>query len=513
MKKILISTLALSALAFTVSCKTDFDTDVQDVVVTKGDADFSKYVSLGNSLTSGYRDNALYIDGQNESYPSMIAQQMKLAGGGEFAQPLMSDNNGGLLLGGNVVAATKLYIASFSNGSPVLDNIKATPTTEITKKITGSLNNLGVPGAKSFHLIAPGYGSVAGIAVGKSNPYYARFSSSETSSVIDDAITQKPTFFSLWIGNNDVLSYATSGGMGVNQAGNINPATYGGNDISDPNVVAGSIKTVIEKLKATGTTKGVIANIPYVTNIPFFTTIPYNAIPIDAAKAQALNTGLYTPLKSALTYLGQGSRINLLTVGNNPVLIVDNKLTNLSAQLTGVLTGAGLPAQQAAFLGNAFGQVRQAKQGELILLPASKILGLDATTNAPPTATSTFIYGASFPIGDQLSLTSDEVTNISTAVTAYNAAIKSMADAYGLAFVDANAKMVELNSASGIQFDGVRYTAKFVTGGTFSLDGVHLTGRGYAVVANEFIKSINSTYKSTLPMVNPNSYSGVTFPK
>ena len=64
------------------------------------------------------------------------------------------------------------------------------------------------------------------------------------------------------------------------------------------------------------------------------------------------------------------------------------------------------------------------------------------------------------------------------------------------AFVDANAKMKELSSQSGIQYNGVKYTATFVTGGAFSLDGVHLTGRGYAVIANEFIKAINKTYKS-----------------
>ena len=81
-----------------------------------------------------------------------------------------------------------------------------------------------------------------------------------------------------------------------------------------------------------------------------------------------------------------------------------------------------------------------------------------------------------------------------------------------MAFVDANAKMVELSKMSGILFDGVKYTATFVTGGTFSLDGVHLTGRGYALIANEFMKEINKKYKSTLPMVNVNSYQGVTFP-
>ena len=95
MKRILISTIAVSALLFNISCDTDFDQDVSSIVVSKGDADFTKYVALGNSLTSGYRDNALYIDGQNESYPSMIAQQMQLAGGGAFKQPMMPNNTGG----------------------------------------------------------------------------------------------------------------------------------------------------------------------------------------------------------------------------------------------------------------------------------------------------------------------------------------------------------------------------------------------------------------------------------
>ena len=80
MKKILISTIAVSALFFTVSCETDFDTDVSSIQVTNGQANFTKFVSIGNSLTSGYRAGALYIDGQNESFPSMMAQQMALAG-------------------------------------------------------------------------------------------------------------------------------------------------------------------------------------------------------------------------------------------------------------------------------------------------------------------------------------------------------------------------------------------------------------------------------------------------
>lgn len=96
MKKIIYIIASITVLSMVSSCKNDFETDVKDIVVTQGEADFSKYVALGNSLTSGYRDGALYIDGQNESYPNIIANQMKLAGGGSFLQPLMNDNLGGI---------------------------------------------------------------------------------------------------------------------------------------------------------------------------------------------------------------------------------------------------------------------------------------------------------------------------------------------------------------------------------------------------------------------------------
>ncbi len=510
MKKIIISTFAISALLFTTSCEDDFDTDVQDIVVTKGEADFSNYVSLGNSLTSGYRDNALYIDGQNESYPNIIAGQMKLAGGGNFVQPLMADNNGGLVLMGNVIQATKLYIKSFTNGSPDIVNVNATPTTDVMNKITGPLNNFGVPGAKSFHLVAPGYGNPGGILLGTANPYYVRFSSSTTSTVVDDAVAKHPTFFSYWIGNNDVLSYATSGGMGVNQTGNTNPATYGSNDISDPNVVAGAIKAGLDKLKAGGATKGVIANIPYVTSIPYFTTVPYNPLTPAAlgANLTTLNTSLYGPLKQALTAFGAGDRINLLSsTASNPVLIKDTSLTDLSAQLTVALTPSlGLPTATA--FGQIFGQARQTTADDYILLTTRSLIG----TTAPGAPSPVNVYGISYPLQNQHVLSKTEAAAVKTAVDAYNASIKGLADTYGLAFVDANKKMVELNGQSGITWDGVKYTARFVTGGTFSLDGVHLTGRGYAIVANEFIKAINGKYKSTLPQVDPNKYSGVKFP-
>ncbi len=504
MKKILISTIAVSALLLNVSCENDFDQDVNDIVVSSGQADFSKYVALGNSLTSGYRDNALYIEGQTESYPNMIAQQMMRAGGGVFVQPMVSDENGGLVLNGNTIAATKIQLTGFDSfGSPITGNVTAAPTTDITKKVTGAINNFGVPGAKTAHLIAPGYGNIANLP-SAANPYYVRFSTSATSTVLGDALAQNPTFVSLWIGNNDVLGYATSGGDGSNP---ITPSA-GAVGVGFDNTYSYIINTLFPEGNAR---KGVIANIPYVTSIPFFTTVPYKPVPGPkiAANVAALN-GLYGQLKTALAVLNVNDRIveDLTATGSNRVLIVDESLPNLSAQLTTVFTGAGMPALQAAAFGQIFGQARQSRPTDMILLTTGSVIGTPAA-GAPAQVN---VYGLSYPLQDRHVLIPSEAAEIKTAVDAMNAKIKSLADAKGLAFVDANAKMVELGKASGIQYDNVKYNAKFITGGTFSLDGVHLTGRGYALIANEFLSAINSKYGSTLPMLNVNSYSGVKFP-
>jgi len=43
-------------------------------------------------------------------------------------------------------------------------------------------------------------------------------------------------------------------------------------------------------------------------------------------------------------------------------------------------------------------------------------------------------------------------------------------------------------------------TNSFVTGGAFSLDGIHITARGNAYIANKFAEAINAKYGSTLRM-------------
>ncbi len=504
--------LLLVSLTF-VACTNDDDVLVMEEPVSAGSANFTKYVALGDSFAAGYSDGALFVEAQKGAYPNILAQQFAEAGGGAFSTPLMGDNIGGLLLGGNVIAGQRLY---FNGSAPVA--VSGAPTTNVATKVTGPFGNLGVPGAKSYHLVAAGYGNVAGVAAGLANPYYARFATSATSTVLADAVAQTPTFFSLWIGGNDVLGYATSGGIGVNQTGNMNPATYGSNDITDPTVFASVYNSLVTGLTA-NSAKGVVANLPYVNTLPYFTTVPFNPlstsvlgggnVAVGQATITQLNTLLYGPLKSALTFFGAGDRINLLsTTVANPVLIKDESLPNLSAQLTAAFTPS-LGAQTAAFYGAVFGQARQATATDLVLLPTQSAIGAapTATTSglgfAPPSPLDKF--GITFPLQDMHVLIPTEVAQIKVATDAYNVSIKAIADAKGLAFVDAKAIMDKL-STTGLVGNNFTMTSTYVFGGSFSLDGVHPSPRGYALISNAFIDAINSKYSSTLKKVDLGKY-------
>ena len=511
--------LLLVSLSF-VACNNDDDLTVVEEPVSSGTASFTKYVALGDSFAAGYSDGALFKKGQEGSYVNILAQQFATAGGGDFKTPFTSDNFGGLLLGGNVIAGVRLY---FNRAAPV--PVTGTPTTEVTTKITGPFNNLGVPGAKSYHLVAPGYGNVAGVASGAANPYFARFATASGTTVLGDALAQAPTFFSLWIGGNDVLGYATSGGIGVNQTGNVNPATYGGNDITDPNVFASVYSGLVNGLTANGA-KGVIANLPYVNTLPYFTTVPYNPLTskvlgggneaVGQATIAALNAQLYGPLKQALTAFGAGARINLLsTTTANPVLIKDESLTNLSAQLTAAFTPS-LGAATAAFYGAVFGQARQAAATDLVLLPTQSAIGAAPTASdsgvgmVPPSPLNKF--GITFPLQDKHVLIPAEITDVRVATDAYNVTIKAIADAKGLAFVDTKAIMTQLSSTTGIVSNSFTLTSAYVTGGAFSLDGVHPGPRGYALIANAFTAAINAKYASTLKPIDLSLYP-ILYPK
>ena len=364
--------LSLLTISFLASCENDVLDDLRENInppveelpaLTAGSADFSNYVALGASFTAGFTDNGLFIAAQENSFPKTIADRFALVGGGEFRQPLMNDNFGGLALAGNRIANPRLV---FGGAGPVsLESVigPVTVTTDIaTNNPVGPFNNLGVPGAKSFHMVANGYGNIANLP--NANPYAVRITGDNpNASMLELAIAQNPTFFTLSeIGGNDVLGYATSGGDGSNP-------------ITDPALFDQALGGIVNGMISTGA-DGAIANLPDITSLSYFTTVTHN--PLDPADPNfgplipTLNT-VYGALNQVYLFLQSQGAINdanqrIVTFSDtsaNAIVIVDENLPNISALITQVLAASpdfaallaqfGLPPQAAPQVAGLFG--------------------------------------------------------------------------------------------------------------------------------------------------------------
>ena len=474
------------------SCDVNNDLDpieadlVATVALNTSGLDFSKFISVGASFTSGYTDGALFAAAQENSFPNILAGKF----GTDFTQPLMADNIGGMVFGGSTVIQSPRFY--FNGAGPT--RLIATPTTEGTTVLSGGFNNFGIPGAKSFHLVAPGYGNLAGVPLGLANPYYARMATSASATVLGDALAQQPTFFTLSeVGGNDVLGYALSGGSGVDQTGNPNAASYGATDITDPALFASVFNNIVAALTANGA-KGVVVNLPYITDLANFTTIPFNPVPLDAATAGAVNAG-YAPynggIQQAFGLLVQlqvmsqemadaeiAKRTINFSAGQNAVVIVDEDLTDLEALNPGF---AGLK------------QYRHATAEDLLLLASSAVIGTTVGGNPQ------LINGVTVPLADNWVLTPQEQASIKVATDAYNATIVAVASSNpNIALADLSSVLKE--ASTGIQFDQYSMTTGLVSGGLISLDGVHLTSRGYALMANRILAAMDAEFGSNFTL-------------
>ncbi len=511
-----------------------------NIALNAGSADFSKYVAVGGSFTAGYTDGALFNAGQTNSFPNILASKFAMVGGGSFTQPLIDNNIGGYLINGEIQGEPRLY---FDGEGPA--RLALAPTTEIEDIQAGPYNNMGVPGLKSFHLGVQGYGAYA--ALPNANPYFIRMASGPMTSILQDALMQQPTFFTLSeIGGNDVLDYALSGGTGVNQSptvdnptGNLDPSTYGRNDITNPLVFDNVYNGIVNALTANGA-KGVVTSVPYITNLPHFTTVPY--APLDPSNKDfgpqipTLNN-VFGAINGAFEFLGVSERsIVFATDAASAVVIKDESLPYIGEEMAQVFLGSptfptfvasfGLPTDDttlqkvAGLLGAYYGQARQATADDLLVLPSMNVIGEVNTTSVqflmnqglPQQLAGMFsVEGVSLPLEDKWVLTPEEQAEIQTATDAYNTTIEAVAAAKGLAFVDLKAILQEANTA-GLEFDHYNMNASLVTGGLIGLDGVHLTARGYALMANKMLLAIDEAYGSNFEVAKDGLAKAVDYP-
>ncbi|MCB9197330.1 MAG: hypothetical protein H6600_02655 [Flavobacteriales bacterium] len=419
---------------------------------TEGDADFTHYVSVGNSLTQGYQDGGLHdeLGQQNNSYPAIIARQMAKVNPDmdEFIQPLVAGHGSGhriLVLD----SLGELTVTGWkdSNGD------RQDPSWDTWTDNRVKYNNLGVAGiavwqimSRNFQEQVINHATLGGVGLLGGDPLnpYGRFldfgkdptnflGSGDTYDYIHHIKQSGATFFTCWLGNNDVLGWSINGG----DPGEISIAGFGileTTKLTEVDEFREKYDSALVAFYNMGA-KGICATLPDVTSIPMLSTV------------------------------------NEEFLGETELWITEG----------------------------ASGNVRKKVAGDLITLYALDSIRISGEG-----------LSQSKPLRHTYVLDVDEVAMVQQRTNDINAVIAQLAGKYNFGVVDMYRFLKDFNS--GFYLDGVNFSAKYIEGGVFSLDGIHPNTKGYAIVANFFIDAINEKYGSSIPRVNVNEFRGIVFP-
>jgi len=449
MKNIMKVVVFFAAISLILSACDEYN-EITTPEINSGSADFSHFVTIGNSLTAGYQSSSLFESAQNYSYGKLIADVM----GVSFEQPLVSDPG----------TAGRLEVQSLSPFSLMANQNQGVP---INLNYPAPYNNLGVPGAFLYDVLN---------ATNSNNCFTGTFASTPNpmfdlilrgiGTQFQQASALEPTFVTLWIGNNDLLGFATSGGA--------KPTAP--TDIPTFTALYGATGGAIASLEA----KVVIGNIPDVCTIPFFTTVgPQLALGVPWTQLALLGV-------PGLFYQEHGN--------NGPSMTVfADSLTLLTGGVLVTLKGS----TYASLVGTPTGKFY--KDFDFPGLPT----GIDTT--------KAFGVHPQNPWPDALILDPGEISTATATVDAYNSVIANVANANGFGLVDFYTFFKNIRTSDftgGTVINGITFTTMFVTGGIFSLDGVHPTSQGLGLIANEFIKVINSKFGASLPLIDVSTIPG-----
>jgi lysophospholipase L1-like esterase len=465
----LLSIILLSAL-FMISCDDFSELEAPVKNGTSGDANFSKYVSIGNSITAGYQSGTIYESGQMYAYGNLIAKQV----GVDFQTPYVTDPG----LGG------RMEVQSLS---PFAIKYNTSTGSLLNSTYPAPYNNLGVPGALTYDVLLATNSTncASALFANTPNPYFdviLRNSVLNKGSQLQQALSLNPTFITLWIGNNDVLGYATSGGT--------SPAAP--TSVAQFNQLFGGIMQGLKQYTDQTGANVVVANIPSVSAIPFFTTVG-PALAVNPALKWWLIALSQTASGLPATGLIFGSHEGGTNLGQLPYNI---GFADSSSLLTGAVLITLRGQTYAPFLGQPTGKFYKDNN---LTVP----LGVDTT--------KPFGFHPQNPFPDAFVLDRDEITTASTTVTAYNATIATLANSNGYGLVDIFTKFNQFRAADftgGTTINGLTFRTTYISGGLFSLDGVHPSSQAHGIVANEFIKVINTKYGANIPLVDVSAIPG-----
>jgi len=197
---------------------------------------FDRYVSVGNSITAGFQSGGINDSTQLQSYAVLLSRQM----GTPFFVPLM-----------NKAGCPPPIISVFSNppirvGPPPLNGCALRETQPVPPPY---LNNVAVPGAYAYSIL-DNFNTPLAHPNALTTFFLGGYTQMEMLKKVD------PTFVTVWIGNNDVLTAATVGG----------DTTL----ITDTLAFKASYRTMLDGIATTSVRGGVLIGVANVTLIPFF---------------------------------------------------------------------------------------------------------------------------------------------------------------------------------------------------------------------------------------------------
>ncbi|HEY3745585.1 MAG TPA: SGNH/GDSL hydrolase family protein [Gemmatimonadaceae bacterium] len=151
---------------------------------TGGDI-FKSYVAIGNSITAGYQSSGINDSTQRQSYARLLAGQM----GTQYHYAALS------------LPGCPPPLANVLTGARVGGATAPPCALRITTSVTDILNNVAVPGAR---VLDPT--SATTVASNALTTFILGGKSQ-----VQRALDARPTFATIWIGNNDVLEAGASG--------------------------------------------------------------------------------------------------------------------------------------------------------------------------------------------------------------------------------------------------------------------------------------------------------------
>jgi lysophospholipase L1-like esterase len=421
-----------------------------------GSVTVTKYVAIGNSLTAGYQSGSLFVDAQTNSFTNLIAGQLNVAGAsiGTFQQPLIA----------NPGTPGRMELVSLVGPQIFINPASGAP---LNIALPRPYDNLGVPGATIYDFMNATDSNTCASAVsgGSPNPLFNLILRG-IGTQYTQAKLLNPNLVTFWLGNNDVLGFATSGGTSPTAP---TPSTTFAALYAQ---AVGSLHTALPNAKI------LVGNIPDVKAIPFFTTV-------GPKIAAGIPAGVY---------------LRYQMHGNKGVAFDSTRLTESGAPLITLKASA-----YAALLGYPTGQWYRDLAAYLgipvaALYPTYQAAGIDTT--------KPFGFHPQNPFPDALVLDAGEQATAAQSISDFNTTIAGVAQSNNATVVDMNGFFAKVK-ASGVVVDGETFTTAYIAGNLFSLDGVHPSSKGEGIVANQFIKTMNASFGMHVPYVNINLLPGI----